>query len=125
MRDNLKIERNRKNTVSDDSTVSLVISFLKENIGNEIHFNEILKKAGMSSTGLKNLFKEYTGMGVMKYFNYLKIEKAKEMLLLGEFNATQTANILGYESIHYFSRQFKMFTGLSPMAYINQMTSKS
>ena len=50
------------------------------------------------------------------------VEKAKEYLLMDELNATQIANLLGYESIHYFSRQFKNITGFSPTEYRNSLT---
>ncbi|MBE7028894.1 MAG: helix-turn-helix transcriptional regulator [Ruminococcaceae bacterium] len=124
LRDNLRIERVRKSSKSNDAIINTVIDYLKENIDKELRFLEIVKIVGLSSTGLKNLFKEYTGMGVMKYFNYLKIEKSKTMLCDGEFNVTQISNALGYDSIHYFSRQFKNFTGVSPTQYIREMTSQ-
>ena len=119
-RENLNIERVRKNNKSAEKTIKLVITYLKERIGEDVKFPEIVKKAGLSSTGLKNMFKEYTGMGVMQYFSYLKIEKAKMMLEEGEYNATQIAIILGYESIHYFSRQFKKITGVAPSMYTKE-----
>ncbi len=124
-RENLRMERVKKNNKTEEETVKSVISYLEENIGKEVHFNEIVKKAGLSSTGLKNLFKSYTGMGVMQYFSCLKIKKAKILLKEGEFNATQIAGILGYDSIHYFSRQFKKIEGISPTEYYKSITEKS
>ncbi len=120
-RENLRLERVRKKNRAEEETVKFVISYLEEHIGEEIRFAEIVKKAGLSSTGLKNLFKSYTGMGVMQYYSCLKIKKAKELLAEGELNVTQIANILGYESIHYFSRQFKSIEGISPTAYKNRL----
>lgn len=122
-RDNIRLERIKRKNKTDDETVKQVIIYLKEQLGREIRFDEIVKKAGLSSTGLKTLFKTYTGMGVISYFNHLKIERAKQLLSEGELNATQIAGILGYESIHYFSRQFKKIEGISPSEYIKQIHS--
>ena len=47
----------------------------------------------------------------------LKIEKAKDMIRLHHDNFTQISEKLGYNSIHYFSRQFKKVTGLTPTEY--------
>lgn len=124
-RDNLRMEKIRRNDKSVQNTVDLVITYLKEHMGEDIKFSEIVKRAGLSSTGLKKVFKECTGMGVMQYYSYMKIEKSKVMLAEGEYNVTQTANLLGYESIHYFSRQFKKITGESPTRYINSLKIKS
>lgn len=122
LRNNLKVEKYKKSPKSDLQIINSLITYFNEHLGEEIRFSDIVKKAGLSSTGLKNLFKEYTGMGVMQYYNYLKIEKAKQYLLMDDLNATQIANLLGYESIHYFSRQFKNMTGLSPTQYRNSLT---
>ena len=59
----------------------------------------------------------------MQYFSRLKIKKAKMLLKEGELNATQIAGILGYESIHYFSRQFKKIEGISPTGYYEREKS--
>lgn len=122
LRNHLRVEKYKKSSKSNLETIDSITMYFKEHLGEEIHFSDIVKKAGLSSTGLKNLFKEYTGMGVMQYYNYLKIEKAKNLLIMDELNATQIANLLGYESIHYFSRQFKTITGLSPTEYRNSLT---
>lgn len=53
----------------------------------------------------------------MEFFNRLKIEKAKELIRTRQFTFSQIADQLGYSSIHYFSRQFKKITGMSPTEY--------
>lgn len=125
LRDNIRVEKIKRISKQNEEVINFVIAYLNDSIGENIRFSDIVKKVGMSSTGLKMLFKEYTGMGVMQYYSTLKIERAKVMLLEGELNTTQIANILGYDSIHYFSRQFKNIVGISPTQYINQMTSNS
>ena len=36
-------------------------------------------------------------------------------------NFTQIADALGYTSIHYFSRQFKKITGMTPSEYASSI----
>ena len=45
------------------------------------------------------------------------IEEAKQMIRQEQANFTEISDALGYTSIHYFSRQFKTFTGMSPSEY--------
>lgn len=47
----------------------------------------------------------------------MKIDYAKKYIRENDYNMSQIADILGYESIHYFSRQFKKVTGMSPTEY--------
>ena len=53
----------------------------------------------------------------MDYFANLKIDAAKEMIRMSDMNFTQIAEELGYASIHYFSRQFKKRTAMTPTEY--------
>ena len=42
---------------------------------------------------------------------------AKKYLREDNYNISQISEILGYSGIHYFSRQFKKVTGMSPTEY--------
>ncbi len=101
----------------EQDIVEEIIAYLNGNIGNSLHFNDVAAYANISETALKTAFSDKMGMGVMKYFNLLKIEKAKIFIREEKYNFTQIAALLGYESIHYFSRQFKQITGMSPSEY--------
>ena len=57
----------------------------------------------------------------MEYFGNLKIQKAKEMIREGSHNFTEIAALLGYNSIHYFSRHFKKVTGMTPSEYASSV----
>lgn len=105
----------------DNDIVEDVIEFLNENIGNPLSFPQVLKYSKTSSTSLKTLFKEKTGMGVIQYFNFLKIERAKMLIREDNYNFTEIAGILGYDSIHYFSKQFKQMTKMTPSEYASSV----
>ncbi|GLC31026.1 AraC family transcriptional regulator [Clostridium omnivorum] len=104
---------------SDNNMTTKIIGFLQDNINNNLTFEDVCKFSNMSKTNLKTVFKEKTGTGVIEYFKSLKIEEAKRLIREEEMNFTQIADILGYSSIHYFSRHFKKATGmtLSDFAY--------
>ena len=57
----------------------------------------------------------------MQYFNYLKIERAKMLIREDNYNFTQIANILAYDSIHYFSKQFKKIAKMTPSEYASSV----
>ena len=39
-------------------------------------------------------------------------------------NFTQIAEQVGYETIYYFSRQFKQHTGMTPVSMLNPLKAK-
>ena len=101
----------------DKNIVTDIIEYMNENINYPLKFGEIAKLAGTSPTRLKTIFKQKTGMGVMQYFRKLKISRAKLYIRENDYNFTQIAQMLGYESIHSFSRQFSALEGMSPREY--------
>lgn len=101
--------------------VAEVTDFLAEHIGAKLRFSEIADFAGMSGSSLKNIFRSQTGQGVMTYFAQMKIERAKTLIREGNYNMTQIAAMLGFDSVHSFSRRFKELTGMSPREYGNSV----
>lgn len=110
---------------SNNDIVRKIIEYLETNIGESLKFVDVLHHSNLSSTHLKVIFKEKTGMSVMEYFRKLKIDRAKTMIREEEYNITQIANILGYNSIHYFSKQFKAITDMSPTEYARSVKALS
>ena len=96
---------------------SNTLSYLQEHICEKLTFTQIAKAVNVSPTTLKNLFKEKIGEGIMTYFAKMKIDIAKSMIREGNYNISQIASHLGFDTVHLFSRRFKQLTGMSPTEY--------
>lgn len=101
-----------------------IINYLEENVYKKITLEEVCKKAYMSRSSLQKMFKSRTGESVMNYFIRLKMTEAKRLLTDGRYNISGISDILGFNSIHYFSRQFKAVTGMSPSEYTKSINSQ-
>ncbi|MBQ7037398.1 MAG: AraC family transcriptional regulator [Clostridia bacterium] len=101
----------------DQDLLGNVLSFLQENICEKLTFSDITKAANTSPTTLKTLFKEQVGEGVMTHFTKMKFAVAKTMIREGNYNISQIASHLGFDTIHLFSRRFKQIEGMSPTEY--------
>ncbi|MFV0503400.1 MAG: helix-turn-helix domain-containing protein [Lachnospirales bacterium] len=107
-----------RNTKFDNEDLySNIIIFLNANLDSKVTIKEICKKFHISSTKLKNIFKEKKDCGVITYFNNKKMEKAKELIEKNIYTFTEISSMLGFESIHYFSQSFKKKWGMSPSEY--------
>lgn len=105
------------------SQLNQIKDFMKHSIGKSLTLSEISKFTGISVTKINLLFKDYDKMPPMAYFTFLKMEEAKRLIQKTELNFTEIASQLGYESIHYFSKVFKKYTGLSPSDFSRKIIS--
>lgn len=87
---------------------------IKVNISD--YLSEKLKK---DYNYLSNVFSEVEMATIVHYINLLKIERAKEMILFEDYNLTEIADKLNFNSLSAFSTQFKKITGYNPTHYKN------
>lgn len=111
-------QRTVRSIHSSDATLNLLINYMEQNITKTVTLKELMEYSGTNRTAIENIFRENLGKGAVEYFLVLKIELAKKYLREDNYNITQISEILGYSSIHYFSRQFKKITGMTPTEYL-------
>lgn len=80
---------------------------------------ELAAACGYHPTYFTVLFKETTGHSPKHYLVLERIRKAKHMLLEAE-TIEEVAEKLEYTSVHYFCRNFKTITGLTPTQFKQQ-----
>ncbi len=122
-RDNTKNRQSKQRQATSNTLVNSIIEHMDKCISKKLTVNDIVDFATISKSQLEVLFKEAVGAGIIEYFIKMKIDYAKIYIREGNYNLTQIADMLGYESIHYFSRQFKKITGMSPTEYSKSITA--
>jgi AraC-like DNA-binding protein len=85
-----------------------------ENMNKTISQEAIAKYLNMSYSLYRKKFKEYTGVSPAQYQIQMRINKAKDLILTSDQPIKEIALNLGFESIDYFYRLFKMKTGFTP-----------
>ena len=103
--------------LGESSTSELIIGYLKENVYENVTLTDLCAKFYMGKSHLCELFSEYTGESPIEYFTKLKMAEAKKLLLQGDVSVSKISDMLGYSSIHNFSRAFKNSVGVSPSVY--------
>lgn len=98
-----------------------VTAYLEANVNRRLTLEDVCRENLVGRSYLQKIFREKTGGGVMEYFGCLKIEAAKQMIRLNKNNFTEISALLGYTSIHYFSRHFKKVTGMTPSEYASSV----
>lgn len=101
-----------------------IIEHLERHLADKLTLDDLAATFNMGRTQLNILFKRTAGTGIISYFNQLKIERAKAYIREEFYNLTEIADLLGYSSVHYFSRHFKRAVGMTPSEYARTIKAR-
>ena len=102
---------------SGNDTYNRIVRYMEEHLGERMTIDRICRDNLVGRSQLQKLFRDTKGCGVIEFFSMMKIDTAKQMIRDTQLNFPQIADRLGYSSIHYFSRQFKQITTMTPSEY--------
>ncbi len=91
-----------------------IVALLQANSARTFSIEELAERVDLSPSRFRVLFKQYTGHSVVRYQNWLRINKAKDLLRSGEYSVADAAREVGFADVYYFSRLFKKLTGTNP-----------
>lgn len=90
---------------------------MNENVFKNIDPEELAEKLNTSYSWFRKVFKDYTGYAPAKYFQELKIRKAKQLLVGTSHTVKEISYMLDYNSTEHFFSLFKKMTGYTPLEY--------
>ena len=100
------------------SNVEKAVSFIAENYMRDLSLDDVAKAVFLSSGYLSIIFKDETGYTVLEYITYVRMQKAKGLLLqTPALKVKDIAEQLGYNNVQSFLRYFKKYYGETPMAF--------
>ena len=105
-----------KSSLKDN--INRIENFIRTHYSEQISVNYIADMFNLDVSYLSRTFKSLKGVSPMELIVSLRMERAKE-LLLSDPNLTikDVAEVVGYSDQFYFSRIFKIITGVSPSIY--------
>ena len=113
------------NEIADlDTKTADIHKYIRDNFKEKINLDELCFLYNTNKTSVCKNFKSAYGDTVINFINKLKVKEAKKMLREDKYTLTQIANALNISSVHYLSRMFKNYVGVSPLEYIKTIKSK-
>ena len=100
-----------------EERMARIMDYLERRLDQPLSVQQICRDILVGRAQLEQYFHEQTGGGVIDCFSKMKIDAARRMIREGRLNFTQIASALGFGSVQYFSRRFKLLTGMSPSEY--------
>ncbi|MBD1393395.1 AraC family transcriptional regulator [Mucilaginibacter glaciei] len=106
-----------------ESNIQLIIEkarfLLRDHMNQNSPPEDIARELQVGYSWFRKQFKKYTGLAPNQYLIQLKIQHSKELLLSPENSVKSVAYLLNFDSVPYFSKLFKIKTGLTPQEYRN------
>ena len=97
-----------KTTTVDNEFIQKVLSYIHENINESDLSVEILaSKVFLSRSQLYRKIKTLTGVSVNEFIRNVRLEKAKELIALGNNNMNEISYKVGFTSPSYFTKCFR------------------
>lgn len=90
---------------------------MNQHLLKSIDLKQLAGELNLSYSWFRKIFKDYTGYAPAKYFQELKLRKAKESLIHTSANVKEVSFMLGFHSVEHFSLTFKKRTGMTPLEY--------
>ena len=107
-----------------EQQMAIIVDYMKAHLGENISVEDICTYTGFSVSTIKRIFHRQVQCGAIHYFLKLKINESIRLLNETELTITQISEMLGFSSVHYFSKIFKRFMGVSPRRYGEPDTSR-
>lgn len=98
-------------------SVGEVCVYLDKNCNEKITLDALAFLFGTNRSTLCREFREHTGKTIKEYTNVKRFEEATSLVAETDLNFTEISDRLNFESIHYFTRFFKRFSGIAPREY--------
>ncbi|TDD99374.1 hybrid sensor histidine kinase/response regulator transcription factor [Flavobacterium cellulosilyticum] len=104
-----------KTTTLDNEFIKNALDFINENISeSELSVEVLASKVFLSRSQLYRKIKSLTGVSVNEFIRNVRLEKAKELIELGNDNINEISYKVGFSSPSYFTKCFKEKFGHLP-----------
>lgn len=104
-----------KTTTLDNEFIKNTLNYINENISeSELSVEVLASKVFLSRSQLYRKIKTLTGVSVNEFIRNVRLEKAKELIELGNDNITEISFKVGFSSPSYFTKCYKEKYGYLP-----------
>lgn len=107
----------RRGSQKHPRTIDFIMRYVQEHYAEDITLDVLAEKVYLTRNYLSQIFKQETGENYNNYLTRVRMEKAKEFMLSGNYKIFEICEMVGYKNNAYFSQLFKKHTGLTPSEF--------
>jgi len=100
-----------------------VLSFIEDNLGQELALKDIAEVAGLSVSHCKTAFRSSIGQPIHQYVIQRRVERARSLLAEGQLPITQVALETGFAHQSHLAHHMRRMLGVTPKAVLRGRSS--
>lgn len=97
------------------------ITWLRANYAKPLRLEELATIARMGVSTLHHQFRALTAVSPLQYQKQLRLQTARQRMLMDGMDATSAAYEVGYESVSQFNREYSRLFGQPPMRDVKSL----
>lgn len=101
--------------------VRRAVEYMHERLAEDIGLQEIAEHVGLSPFHFARTFKQNTGISPHQFIIRQRVERAKHLLLRGEYSLAEVAAEVGFYDQSHFNLHFKRSCGMTPREFLRQI----
>jgi AraC-like DNA-binding protein len=94
-----------------------VLAYVDRHCRESITLDEVAGVIHVSSSRVRHVFKDVTGVSFKDYLTQVRVAEAKRLLLAGDEPVAEVARRVSYTNLHQFYKVFHRSCAMSPAAY--------
>jgi two-component system, response regulator YesN len=103
---------------------SRVVEYVEDNYADRISLRDVAATFGYSAAHLTTQFREATGMPVTSWIVKRRITAAQKVLSEKDLSVASVCEMVGFNDVRYFTRQFVRHIGVTPGRFRSTMNPK-
>jgi len=103
------------------SHIRRAVAWIRDHYSSRLRIEELCHVTGMSRASLHRHFLLITGLSPIQYQKQLRLQEARQLLLSGEYRASDVAFVVGYESASQFNRDYRRQFGAPPVRNVREI----
>lgn len=105
--------------------IARAIDWLKAHYEVTLRIDDLAHEAGLSNSAFHAHFKNMTSMSPLQFQKKLRLNEARRLMLVENFDASAAAFEVGYESPSQFNREYRRQFGAPPMRDIKNLVQEA
>jgi AraC-like DNA-binding protein len=102
---------------SASNPVSAVLEYVREHLSEPLTVADMAELVSLSPSAFAHLFRDVTGRSPYQFLKEMRLDRARELLVDGNFTVARISKEVGYTSVSHFISEFRGRFGVTPRAY--------
>jgi len=110
----LKIMPYQEELMNQREFIRSLLQWIENNLGQDLHLDEVSRRSGYSRWHLQRLFRQHTGFSLAEYIRQRRLTESALLLLNSNEAILQVAMNYGFDTQQAYTRTFKNYFRVTP-----------